>query len=68
MDVKCPICDTVDQIDYDSPLAKRLRNRRKHLYLCPSCTERISEKTKKRHATGLFKLYQEQKEDDPYIK
>ncbi|MBM7540446.1 MULTISPECIES: YlaI family protein [Amphibacillus] len=67
MDVKCPICDTVNQINYHSPLAKRLRNRRKHLYLCPTCSERIEKKTKMRHATGNFKLYQEKKDDDPYI-
>ncbi|SEN64486.1 Uncharacterized protein YlaI [Amphibacillus marinus] len=67
MDVKCPICDCVDQIDYDSPLAKRLRNRRKHLYLCQACTDRIGKNTKKRHETGAFKLFQEKKEDDPYI-
>lgn len=68
MNVKCPICDNIDNIDADSPLAKRLRNRRKHLYLCPSCTERIANKTKKRHATGNFKLFKEKSEEDPFIK
>ena len=67
MDVKCPICDEVSHIDQDSPLAKRLRNRRKHLHLCPKCNERISDKTKARHATGKFRLYEEKKEVDPYI-
>ncbi|WP_440895178.1 YlaI family protein [Amphibacillus sp. Q70] len=67
MDVKCPICDEVNHIDYNSPLAKRLRNRRKHLYLCPTCDERIGKNTKIRHATGKFHLYEEKKEVDPYI-
>ena len=67
MQVKCPICDTVDTINTDSPLAKRLRNRRKHLYLCPTCSERIGENTKKRHATGNFKIFKEKKQEDPYI-
>ncbi|MBU5595566.1 YlaI family protein [Amphibacillus sp. MSJ-3] len=67
MDVKCPICDEVSQIDDDSPLAKCLRNRRKHLYLCPTCDERIGKKTRKRQATGKFHLYEEKKEVDPYI-
>jgi len=67
MDVKCPICDEIDHIDDNSPLAKRLRNRRKYLYLCLKCAERIGEKTKARHATGKFKFYEDKKEVDPYI-
>ncbi|SDB87308.1 Uncharacterized protein YlaI [Pelagirhabdus alkalitolerans] len=67
MDVKCPICDKVEQINTDSPLAKRLRNRRKHLYLCSDCSNRIGENTRKRHATGNFHLFKEKKEEDPYI-
>ncbi|WP_182199041.1 YlaI family protein [Paraliobacillus salinarum] len=67
MKVKCPICDKVDNIDPDSPLAKKLRNRRKHLYLCPSCSERIGENTKRRHETGDFKLFEQPQKEDPYI-
>lgn len=67
MNVKCPICDVVDYIDPHSPLAKKLRNRRKHLYLCPTCSKRIGENTKKRHATGNFRLFKEQKKEDPFI-
>lgn len=63
----CPICDRVETIDTNSPLAKKLRNRRKHLYLCKACTDRVTKNTLKRHKTGKFKLYTEQKEDDPYI-
>ncbi|MCZ0703974.1 uncharacterized protein YlaI [Natronobacillus azotifigens] len=68
MDVKCPICDSIDTIDTDSPLAKRLRNRRKHLYLCPTCTDRIGKKTNQRHATGKFQLFKENKDEDPFIR
>lgn len=68
MNVKCPICDNIDNIDADSPLAKKLRNRRKHLYLCPTCTDRIGKKTKLRHATGNFHLYREKRKQDPFIK
>lgn len=67
MEVKCPICDEINQIDNNSILAKHMRNRRKHIYLCPTCDERIAIKTKARHATGKFRLYQEKKEVDPYL-
>ncbi|MFB1051898.1 YlaI family protein [Paraliobacillus sp. JSM ZJ581] len=67
MRVKCPICDTVDDINHDSPLAKKLRNRKKHLYLCPNCTARIGENTKKRQETGDFQLFEQPKKEDPYI-
>lgn len=67
MDVKCPICDRIDDIDYNSPLAKKLRNRRKHLYLCKECSERIAKNTEARHRSGDFKLYEEKYEDDPYL-
>ncbi|GEM03531.1 hypothetical protein HMI01_05190 [Halolactibacillus miurensis] len=67
MDVMCPICDTVESINNDSPLAKKLRNRRKHLYLCQTCHDRIEKNTLKRQATGRFNLYEEKKEEDPYL-
>ncbi|MDC3416521.1 YlaI family protein [Aquibacillus salsiterrae] len=57
MRVKCVLCDSIESINSNSLQAKRLRNRRIHMYLCPTCDERIEEKTKKRHATGNFKLY-----------
>ncbi|WP_138415086.1 YlaI family protein [Aquibacillus sediminis] len=64
MRVKCVLCDTINRIDANSFEAKRLRNRRIHMYLCPSCDHRIGEKTKKRHATGNFNLYREKKNED----
>ncbi|MCT2538103.1 YlaI family protein [Aquibacillus koreensis] len=67
MRVKCAICDIVDNIDSNSPQAKRLRNRRIHVYLCTTCDERIGEKTKQRHETGNFKLYKEKQKEDHLI-
>lgn len=44
MRVKCVICDTIENIDDYSPLAKKLRNRPIHTYMCEPCSERIEEK------------------------
>lgn len=57
MRVKCIICDTINQIDDDSPLAKRLRNRPIHTYMCDECYDRVKIKTEVRKASGKFKLY-----------
>ena len=57
MRVKCFICDTIESIEDFSPLAKKLRNRPIHTYLCNECNSRIEEKTKKRLATGNFIFY-----------
>ncbi|PIC84345.1 YlaI family protein [Sporosarcina sp. P1] len=54
MRVKCVICDQIDQLEDDNPLAKKLRNRPIHTYMCPTCRERISNLTEKRIATGNF--------------
>lgn len=59
MRVKCVICDKVERIDDESIIAKRLRNRPIHTYLCDSCYSRITEKTKARIATGKFRFYQD---------
>lgn len=67
MRVKCTICDSIESINSNSLQAKRLRNRRIHMYLCPACDERIGENTKKRHATGNFKLYDGKKNQDSLI-
>ncbi len=45
---------------------KKLRNRPIHTYLCPECTERIAERTMKRHATGKFHLYQDKTVEDEW--
>jgi uncharacterized protein YlaI len=63
MRVKCILCDIIEKIDDDSPLAKKLRNRPIHTYMCKTCHDRIAEKTKLRHATGKFKLYKPLSED-----
>lgn len=67
MEVKCTICDQVDDLNDDSFQAKRLRNRRTYMYLCPSCYERIKVNTEARHATGDFHLFKEIKNKEKYI-
>jgi len=54
MRVKCVICDVVGQLSDDAPLAKKLRNRPIHTYMCIECNDRISTKTAERIATGNF--------------
>lgn len=67
MQVKCVLCDTIEDLEDHSLQAKRLRNGRLHMYLCSSCYNRIGDKTKQRHATGNFRLYKEKKQQDDYI-
>ena len=57
MRVKCVICDSINNLDDDSPLAKKLRNRPIHTYMCEQCHGRIKENTEKRLATGNFRLF-----------
>ena len=57
MRVKCVICDSIQTLDDDLPLAKKLRNRPIHTYMCDTCQIRIAENTEKRIATGNFKFY-----------
>ncbi|WP_318504938.1 YlaI family protein [Bacillus sp. T3] len=64
MRVKCFICDKIESIDDHSPLAKRLRNRPIHTYMCKPCEDRISENTNKRHASGNFRLYKPVNEEE----
>ncbi|SFD83312.1 Uncharacterized protein YlaI [Lentibacillus persicus] len=61
MKVQCVLCDEINDIEDNSLQAKRLRNRRIRMYLCPECYERIDNNTKKRHATGSFHLYDTKK-------
>ncbi|WP_146552277.1 YlaI family protein [Rummeliibacillus sp. SL167] len=56
MRVKCVICDNLNEIPDFSPLAKKLRNRPIHTYMCPACHDRITEKTMARLATGKFRF------------
>ncbi|WP_085992512.1 YlaI family protein [Oceanobacillus senegalensis] len=67
MQVKCTLCDRIDSLMDNSFQAKKLRNRRRYMYLCDNCYERIDNKTKQRHATGKFRLYKEKKREDDFI-
>ncbi|MFC4184528.1 YlaI family protein [Saccharococcus thermophilus] len=66
MRVKCVLCDRIDTIDDESLLAKRLRNRPIHTYMCQECYDRIAEKTKARLATGKFRIYRSTLSDDEW--
>jgi uncharacterized protein YlaI len=57
MRVKCVLCDKIEKIESDSFLAKRLRNRPIHTYMCQPCHERIEQRTKERLSTGKFRFY-----------
>ncbi|MBU8906731.1 YlaI family protein [Desertibacillus haloalkaliphilus] len=66
MRVKCVICDQVNTIDDYDPLAKKLRNRPIHTYMCPECHERIKQRTEERAATGNFRLYRSKKRESDW--
>ena len=66
MRVKCVLCDKIESIDDELLIAKRLRNRPIHTYMCNECNERIEQKTKERIATGNFKLYEPKRDDDEW--
>lgn len=57
MRVKCVICDSINELDDDVPLAKKLRNRPIHTYMCPECYDRIAINTESRLATGNFRFF-----------
>jgi len=57
MRVKCVICDTIHNLDDELPLAKKLRNRPIHTFMCELCTDRISKNTEARLATGNFRFF-----------
>ncbi|AEH48732.1 YlaI family protein [Parageobacillus thermoglucosidasius] len=66
MRVQCVLCDRIDTIDDESLLAKRLRNRPIHTYMCEECYQRIAEKTKARLATGKFRIYRSNLTNDEW--
>ena len=66
MRVKCVICDKIETIDDESLMAKRLRNRPIHTYMCKDCHERISEKTNARLETGNFRFYRSRPDKDDW--
>ncbi|MBU9711265.1 YlaI family protein [Evansella tamaricis] len=67
MRVKCVICDVIENINDFSPLAKKLRNRPIHTYMCGTCNQRIEDNTNKRKDTGNFKLYTSTEKEDEWI-
>ncbi|WP_062197736.1 YlaI family protein [Massilibacterium senegalense] len=62
MRVKCVLCDKIENIDSESSVAKKLRNRPVHTYMCQECTDRIAKKTIAHHESGNFKLYTPKKQ------
>jgi uncharacterized protein YlaI len=54
MRVKCVICDEIGLLPDEAPLAKKLRNRPIHTYMCEHCSNRIAERTVARISTGNF--------------
>jgi uncharacterized protein YlaI len=66
MRVKCVICDKIESIEDESFIAKRLRNRPIHTYMCSNCSARITEKTNARIDTGNFHLYRARDEKDEW--
>ncbi|MDQ6596818.1 DUF2197 domain-containing protein [Bacillus salipaludis] len=66
MRVKCVICDKIEKIEDETLVAKRLRNRPIHTYMCQDCSIRISERTKARIDTGKFRFYRERPEKDDW--
>lgn len=66
MRVKCVICDNIESIDDHSFQAKKLRNRPIHTFICKSCETRITERTNERIATGNFRLYRSNNEEEDW--
>ena len=64
MRVKCVICDKIESIEDETLMAKRLRNRPIHTYMCNECSERITERTNDRKETGKFRLYRAAKNEE----
>lgn len=66
MRVQCVICEVIETIDNELPLAKKVRNRPIHTYMCQTCHDRITKRTEERKATGNFKLYESKKDEDEW--
>ncbi|MCG1020495.1 YlaI family protein [Sutcliffiella horikoshii] len=66
MRVKCVICDKIESINDETLVAKRLRNRPIHTYMCDECAERIEKRTNERKASGNFKLYEQKQNQDEW--
>lgn len=57
MRVKCVLCDEISQLADDTPLAKKLRNHPINTFMCIPCSDRITQLTEARIATGNFLFY-----------
>ena len=66
MRVQCVMCDKIETIEDETLVAKRLRNRPIHTYMCNECSERIEKRTKERIATANFKLYESKKTEQDW--
>ncbi|WP_081415762.1 YlaI family protein [Peribacillus kribbensis] len=66
MKVKCVLCEKIENLNSDTLLAKRLRNRPIHTYMCQDCYDRIELRTQERMSTGNFKLYRTPKKSDDW--
>ena len=66
MRVKCVLCDKIESIEDETLIAKRLRNRPIHTYMCLDCYSRIEKRTKERAASGKFRLYQSRKVEEDW--
>ncbi|WJY28855.1 MULTISPECIES: YlaI family protein [Sporosarcina] len=54
MRVKCVLCDEISKLDDEDPLAKKLRNRPIHTFMCESCRDRIGALTEQRKESGHY--------------
>lgn len=57
MRLNCVLCNESHDINDQTPIAKRLRNRPIHTYMCPDCYDRITERTIMRMETGKYRIY-----------
>jgi uncharacterized protein YlaI len=64
MRVKCVLCEKIENIEDNSPQAKKLRNRPIHTYMCQPCNDRITNRTKEHLQAEDFHLYRSPKKDD----
>ncbi|WP_083910671.1 YlaI family protein [Salsuginibacillus kocurii] len=59
MKARCVLCDTIDVISDDNPLAKKLRNRPIHTYMCEACHTRITDRTIERTSSDHYRSYKD---------
>lgn len=64
MKVQCVLCDVIEEIEQDSPLAKKLRNHPTTTYMCRPCSHRIRINTEQRKLEGRLKKPTFHKEND----